>query len=411
MKQNLIILFLAGALLLGCQKKPDLGRKDEKERKKQYTLRQQIEDMRGVEGAIELPVIRLTSGTITSVLSLTGELVPQKSVVVKPLMEGRIHFLKKIKVGDIVEEGELIAKIDDRDIEDAIEQQKRQIDITRETIKLDEDELARSEKDLAFDRKMLKEGFINEQEFRKSESTFKRAQIALRKSRLQLELEENKLQKELRKREKVPIKAPVSGMVVLASHLSGQNTGGKLLNEEITALEGTQVGTGTQLFGMISRDRFLARCMVNGKDKARISPGQKVDVIVITHREVHIPGQVSSVDHIQDTNTHAYKVWIRLRRSNPYFTSGLFVRANIELDRSVGTIVIPREFLKERDNRWFVQVVENESVRDVWVTTGLEQGQDIEILSGVSFDDLLVASDKVIAAGQKVKPVEIEPEE
>lgn len=411
MKQNLIILFLAGALLLGCQKKPDLGRKDEKERKKQYTLRQQIEDMRGVEGAIELPVIRLTSGTITSVLSLTGELVPQKSVVVKPLMEGRIHFLKKIKVGDIVEEGELIAKIDDRDIEDAIEQQKRQIDITRETIKLDEDELARSEKDLAFDRKMLKEGFINEQEFRKSESTFKRAQIALRKSRLQLELEENKLQKELRKREKVPIKAPVSGMVVLASHLSGQNTGGKLLNEEITALEGTQVGTGTQLFGMISRDRFLARCMVNGKDKARISPGQKVDVIVITHREVHIPGQVSSVDHIQDTNTHAYKVWIRLRRSNPYFTSGLFVRANIELDRSVGTIVIPREFLKERDNRWFVQVVENDSVRDVWVTTGLEQGPDIEILSGVSFDDLLVASDKVIAAGQKVKPVEIEPEE
>ena len=411
MKQNLIILFLAGALLLGCQKKPDLGRKDEKERKKQYTLRQQIEDMRGVEGTIELPVIRLTSGTITSVLSLTGELVPQKSVVVKPLMEGRIHFLKKIKVGDIVEEGELIAKIDDRDIEDAIEQQKRQIDITRETIKLDEDELARSEKDLAFDRKMLKEGFINEQEFRKSESTFKRAQIALRKSRLQLELEENKLQKELRKREKVPIKAPVSGMVVLASHLSGQNTGGKLLNEEITALEGTQVGTGTQLFGMISRDRFLARCMVNGKDKARISPGQKVDVIVITHREVHIPGQVSSVDHIQDTNTHAYKVWIRLRRSNPYFTSGLFVRANIELDRSVGTIVIPREFLKERDNRWFVQVVENDSVRDVWVTTGLEQGPDIEILSGVSFDDLLVASDKVIAAGQKVKPVEIEPEE
>ena len=415
MKKNhyleLLILLLSLSVLWGCEKKGELEDSAESKSKKNYTLKQQLEDMRGIKGKVEVPVVTVTTGAISSYLSVTGELVPRRSVIVKPQMEGRIQFVHPIKVGDIVKDEELIARIDDRDIEDEITQQKRQIEISRETLNLDENELAQREKDLEFDRQLLGEGFLNESEFRKSELALKRAQVSLRKSRLQLEQEENKLQKVMRQREKVPIKAPIGGMVVLSRHLTNQGGGSGLLNEEIMSLDGTLVNTGTQLFGIVSQDDFLAQCLVNGKDKAKIQIGQKCRVTVITHRAVEVPGEVAKVDQLQDVKSHAYKVWIKLDRVDKSFTSGLFVRSEIELDRSENAIVVPKQYLKERDNRSFVQLVRNDKVVDVMVERGIQQGDRIELVKGVDKGDVLIASEKVMASDQLIKPVEKAPEE
>jgi multidrug efflux pump subunit AcrA (membrane-fusion protein) len=402
----------AAALLIcatGCSDKPALPSANAKEQKK--TLREQIEDLRGTGGTVDVGVQKLTTATITADLSITGELVPRKCVIVKPLMDGRITFLRKIKVGDIVRENETIAKIDDRDIEDEIKQEERDIDITSETIRLDENELAQKEKDLEFDRGMVKDGFLNEIELRRSELELHRAEISLRQNRLRLEQAENKLTKALRQREKVPIKAPLEGMVVLASHLTGQSGSSDLLKEEITAIEGTLVGTGSELFGIVSQGDYLAQCMVNSKDKAKIRPGLKARLSVVSHKAIDAMGEVTQVAQLQDMKSHAYKVWIRIDNPDPSFTSGLFVRANIELDHRETALVLPRQYVKERDGRSFIQVVRDGKIQDVWVETGIRQGQDIEIMSGAAAGDPVVASNKVFLAGQSAKAVEVSKEE
>jgi multidrug efflux pump subunit AcrA (membrane-fusion protein) len=396
-------------LAAGCGDKPTLAADDAKNEKK--TLREQIEDLRGVGGTVDVPVVELTTATISADLSITGELVPKKSVIVKPFMDGRITFLRKIKVGDIVKQDETIAKIDDRDIEDEVEQQKREIEINKESINLSENELAQKEKDVEFDRGMVKDGFLNESELRRSELELRRAEISLRQSRLQLKQAENRLTQSLRKREKVPIKAPQGGMVVLASHLTAQGESSDLLNEEITALEGTMVGTGTQLFGIVSQGDYLAQCLVNGKDKAKIVLGQKVRVTVISHKSFDVEGEVVQIAQLQDVKSHAYKVWIRIVNPDASFTSGLFVRANIELDHRDKALTVPKQYVKERDGRNFIQVVRDGRVEDVWVETGIRQGQDVEIASGGKKGDQVVASDRVFAAGQAARAVPVSREE
>jgi HlyD family secretion protein len=403
---------LAAAFLIcaaGCSDKPALPSANAKEQKK--TLREQIEDLRGTGGTVDVGIQKLTTATITADLSITGELVPRKCVIVKPLMDGRITFLRKIKVGDMVRENETIAKIDDRDIEDEIKQEERDIEITSETIRLDENELAQKEKDLEFDRGMVKDGFLNEIELRRSELELHRAEISLRQNRLRLEQAENKLTKALRQREKVPIKAPLEGMVVLASHLTGQSGSSDLLKEEITAIEGMLVGTGSELFGIMSQGDYLAQCMVNSKDKAKIRPGLKARLSVVSHKAIDAMGEVIQVAQLQDMKSHAYKVWIRIDNPDPSFTSGLFVRANIELDHRETALVLPREYVKERDGRSFIQVVQDGKIQDVWVETGIRQGQDIEIMSGAAAGDPVVASNKVFLAGQSAKAVEVSKEE
>lgn len=414
MKKTCAFIIFMGVMILagisGCRQKASLAKPEENDSTKNKTLREQIEDLRGMGGRIEVPVAKVTTGTISTVLSVTGELVPRKSVIVRPQMDGRIIFLRPIKVGDFVNEGDVIAKIDDRDIEDEISRQERQIQISKEAISLDENQFKQKEKDVSFDRELVRQGFLNENDLRRSELELKRAEIALRQSRLALEQEQNKLEQVLRKREKVPIKATISGMVVLASHLTGREGTSDLLREEIMALDDTLVNTGTQLFGIVSQENFLAQCLVNSKDKAKLEVGQKAEVTVITHKVISVPGELVKLDQLQDAKTRAYKVWIQLQEVDKSFTSGLFVRANIELARSENAVVIPREFVKERDNREFVQIVKKGAVDDVWVATGLKQGKNVEILTGLSVGDLLIVTDKALAKDQLVTAKELKEE-
>ena len=82
-------------IFAGCGDKPSLENKEEKVSKKDYTLKQQIEDMKGLATKVNVSVIKLATGSIVEELSITGELVPEKSVMIKPLMDGRINFLRK----------------------------------------------------------------------------------------------------------------------------------------------------------------------------------------------------------------------------------------------------------------------------------------------------------------------------
>ena len=118
------------------------------QKNKPQTLKEQHEAVRGVSSAMEVACVAATTGTITATLSVTGELIPRESVMVRPLMDGRLIFMRTLNVGDYVTENEVLAKIDDRDIEDEISQQERQISMTRETLILDENELEQKKKDL-----------------------------------------------------------------------------------------------------------------------------------------------------------------------------------------------------------------------------------------------------------------------
>jgi RND family efflux transporter MFP subunit len=373
------------------------------------SLKEIVEKYQGGSAKIQAPVMRLRPGSIREELSITGELAPVRSVVVKPMMDGRIAFERPIKVGDRVEAGEVIARIDDRDIRDEIAQQEQQLDIGRRAIELDKIDLEQKRKDLENNGQLLKEGFINQIEYDRSAMAVRQAELAMERSQIQLEQEQSRLKKAERQLEKVPIVAPIGGMVVLASHLTGEQASSSLMNEEIMSIQDMLVGPGTSICGIVSDEGYLAQCMVNGKDKAKIEPGQSARVSVISYRPIEVAGEVARVALLQDVKTHAYKVWIKMEEMDKSFTSGLFVRANLELARHDGAIVVARDYVKEVGNRRFVQVVSDGVVVNRDVATGLTQEDKIELVSGVEAGELLVATKETLTQGQPVEAVELAP--
>ena len=404
------LAFLAAGLLAGCgNNSPLAGSGASAQGTADVTIKDQLAQMQGRAVKLDVPVVRLAPEAIREELSITGELVPENSIIVKPLLEGRINFVRQIKVGDLVQKGEVIAKIDDRDIEDDIENQRKQIDISAEQVKLDEKKLAQQEKTFEFDKRLAAKGYITQIQYDQSELSLEQARISLRSSEIMYEQEQKKLERNLRQREKVPIEAPMSGMVVLAEHLKDTQQSNDLLNQEIMRLEDTLVSSGSELFGIISNEGYQARCLVNGKDKARLSVGQPVEATVITYKPIKARGVIGRIAKLQDTQSHAYKIWIRFETIDPAFSSGLFVRSNVELARNDAALAIERDYLKERNGKAFVQVVVDGMVKDVEVTTGIRQDERIELTSGVKEGDQIVASKDVFAADQLVNPILQEP--
>jgi multidrug efflux pump subunit AcrA (membrane-fusion protein) len=363
-----------------------------------------------------VPVEGITTGTICETVSITGELVPEKSAIIKPLMDGRISFLKPVKVGDSIEKGDVVAKIDDRDIEDDIQKQQQQIEISREQIRLDEEELKQMKKSLEYDRKLVASSYISRNEVEKSETNVSRAEVSLRKSVITLEQEQNMLKKFLRQREKVAIAAPISGTIVPASHLmakessSYSSSSSDFLEEDIMSLDDTLVGSSTPIFGILSRNGFLVQCQVTGKHQALISVGQKAKITVVSYKPIALEGTVSRISNLQDIKTKGYKVWIRPDKLDESFTSGLFARANIELQRHDNAMITKKEYIKERNNKRFVQMVKNSMIKDVPVTIGLENEGDVEICTGLTCKDSIVASKEVFAPDQAATAVVVKPE-
>ena len=197
-------------------------------------------------------------------------------------------------------------------------------------------------------------------------------------------------------------------MIVRASHLTGQDQNTTLFDEKIMEIDGRIVGTSTQICGIISHDSFEARCLLNGRDKPRVAEGQRVEVTIFSSPPVVVVGRVKQISNLQDVRSHAYTVWIALDDSAGSLTSGQRVRANIELAVHDETFVVDKAFIRERNNRTIVQVVEDGRVKDVEVQTGLTNGGRTELISGVKLGDMLIASEARYEPGQRVNSVLIE---
>ena len=449
-----LILPLVSGGCNGCASGLMLGGEDGAESKRGFSLTQALENIQGLDSVLDVPVVVIVPSSIVEQLDLgSGDLIPRESVIVYPETEGRLRFNRIWEVGDKVEKNQVIAQIDDVDILDDIDQQRKSIELSAQDIKFKRLDLGLKKNTLDQDRNLARKKFISEQELQSSEMSVEQAQIGLEQAGISLEQEETRLQKLLRDHERMPITAPMSGTIVLASHLQGERSSIKILDEEIMQRAGMPVSTSTAICGIISDDAYHARVNVNAKDKARLAVGQKADIKVHSYTTINVTGTVVEIDNIQDMNSHAYRVLIKLDHVDESFSSGQFCNVNVELarrepgdgshvdsravprpDRSVPVlpsfdevvvthhgapvlpsfdevvVVVDEDFVKEEGNQKFVQLVVNGVVTNVPVTTGIVQSRRVEITSGLKYGDLLIALKKTIAPDQRVKAVVIETE-
>ncbi|HAT1868153.1 TPA: efflux RND transporter periplasmic adaptor subunit [Legionella pneumophila] len=178
---------------------------------------------------------------------------------------------------------------------------------------------------------------------------------------------------------------------------------------------GQAVEPNTVLFHISNRDKLLVIAQVYEEDLGKIKVGQEVNIHALSFPKRIFPGQVTLIEPNLDPLTRTVNVRIILDNVEGFLKPGMFVRANVILDRNEAAFAVPNAALLQADNESFV-FVQNDDIYDrVVVNVGAVDDEYSEITDGLVPGDLVVTQGNRelytlwLSGGSKTKKGQEEP--
>jgi membrane fusion protein, multidrug efflux system len=156
---------------------------------------------------------------------------------------------------------------------------------------------------------------------------------------------------------------------------------------------GQTISISDALFRLGSFRPLYADAFVSELDSRRVRAGQSAQIL-LDGADKPAEGRVIRVSPVVDDQSGTVKVTAELRPPTSDYRPGSFVRVRIETDTRQETTLIPKRAVIERDGETFVFIHEGDSARRQDVELGYEDGDAVEVRSGVR------PGDQVVVAGQ-----------
>jgi RND family efflux transporter MFP subunit len=125
-------------------------------------------------------------------------------------------------------------------------------------------------------------------------------------------------------------------------------------------------------------------------DVKMLTVGREADIIIPALGEEKYRGKIISVSPIIDPEKKTCKVEVGLSNPNLKIKPGMYANCIIEGEVLPNRLLIPKKALLVRNERKLVFTVLEDKAQWVYVTTGLENEEYIEILSGLNVGDILI---------------------
>lgn len=275
----------------------------------------------------------------------SGTVLPNEEVNLMSEISGRLVKLD-IQEGATIQKGQLIAKINDRDLK----AQLQKVEYNKNL----------SEKIEARQKKLLNVEAINLEEY----------DITSNNLRI-LDAERELIEAQL---EKTEIRAPFSGRIGL-KYIS----------------EGAYMAPGTPIVTIVQSNPIKIDFTVPEKYAPNMRNGNIVKFNLDGDPSTY-HARILAVDPKVDENLRTLKV--RATAQNPYnrFVPGMFVKVLADLDANKSAMMIPTEAIVPVLKGKKVFVVKNGKAQEVMVTTGLRTDKKIQVIEGLQPGDSLITS-------------------
>ena len=326
--------------------------------------------------SVETMTVELS--TIADQVRSYGTVKAQDLVSVSPQVSNRLTDIY-VDLGDTVEAGQLMAKIYDKTFRDQLSQAQAQLAQSRIALRRDSAQFERQRQLLAMD-------LVSDSEYEIALATYRNTMAQLESARASLtQAQENFNFTEVR--------APVNGVVVSRS-----------------LEEGDLAPSGQTLFELASDSGFETRIFLPVQDWRSVRIGQSVQLRVSNEASVSATGIVSRKSPQLDPTTGLGEVVITLTQVGGSIYSGVLAENLINIQTNDNAVVIPRSALVEvvetvvnpesntieLERSYSVFVSKGDSMAERrTLELGIEQGDRIEVLSG------LQPGDNIVITGQQ----------
>ncbi|MCL2698970.1 MAG: efflux RND transporter periplasmic adaptor subunit [Defluviitaleaceae bacterium] len=200
--------------------------------------------------------------------------------------------------------------------------------------------------------------------------------------RIQLEIARETL-------EDTAIKAPINGVI-------------SARNARATEFTSTQMPA----FSIVDIDTVAVSVRVSEIIINLLRPGQQVELFVTAVSSEPLTGVITTVSPAADM-TSTFPVKIEIPNPGQLMRPGMFAEAHFVRAASSNTVVLPRNAVMQDTQGRFVFTMAGDTVVKTTVETGIDNGREIEVISGLSSGDIvIVRGHDFVTGGDRVIIVE-----
>jgi macrolide-specific efflux system membrane fusion protein len=179
-----------------------------------------------------------------------------------------------------------------------------------------------------------------------------------------------------------PIIAPLKGFIIKRSVEPGQT---------ITSQDPI----------LVMADNLIVQAQVDETDMGKLKPGQKAKIVLDAYPEKKIEGKIEHIAYESEVvnNVTIYQVDIFPEKTLGIFRSGMSANVDVTISKKNDILLLSAAAIKERRGKKFVLLnTKSGDPENREVQTGIEDGKNVEIVSGLEETDL------VLVAGEQGKP-------
>jgi RND family efflux transporter MFP subunit len=313
--------------------------------------------------AVETDSVRF--GPIREIREFTGSVYPYNQYVVAPKVAGRVVEIRK-RIGDRVSPGELIARIDDAEYQQAVREAEANLKIAEASVGD-----ARSQLDLARDQKermdtLRAKELASSAEFDAAVSDYSAKESRYRLAVAQVEQREASLESS-----KIRL-----GYTRLTASRAGY-VGERFVDE------GALLAPNAAVVSIIEISSVIVRTTITERDYRLIAAGQPADVSVDAFASRVFSGRVSRIAPMLLEDSRVAQMEVEVKNDSLFLKPGMFARVRVMIASKDRARIVPTKSIVTREGETGVYIVsENESVaRYVPVATGIVTPDITEILS------------------------------
>jgi len=328
------------------------------------------QDNQANEPEIPVSVVNVANTSIEKVINTNGTVYPMQKAEYKSEISGIYKVItnpksgKPYRLGDLVKTGESIISLEDPEYENsiAIESKKLNLDI--------------SQQEYTKQQSLFEKGGVTQRELRNAEVSYTNAKYDYENSKLKLA--------------KMRIASPFDGVIV----------------EQPYYTQNVRIAAGQPLFTVMEFDQMYMEVSLPEKYVSDLQSGMKVRLTSYNIQKDTLWGSITDLSPAISSETRTFKGRIEISNPNLRLKPGMFVNADIVLMKKENTIVVSKDLIMRNNDIQYVFIVDKTIARQREVTTGIENGNNIEILTGLSKDDRLVVKGfETLKDNSKVKVI------
>jgi membrane fusion protein, multidrug efflux system len=307
-------------------------------------------------------IASVESRVLSRALPLSGSIAPFVQATLKSKVGGEVEQLR-LREGQDVREGEVIARVDTRNLQAQYDREAAAVEKARADL-----DLARLNRDK--NRTLLDQKFISQNTFEQTESayagsvaSFKLAEAEARVAKINLD--------------DAVIRAPFSGTI-----------------SKRLVQPGEKVSPDSAIVTMVDLKQMVLEAAVPAAEIPAVRVGQKVRFRVGGFGDRMFEGEVQRINPVTADGSRAITIYIAVPNADTALKGGMFAQGELMLNATQPVLAVAQRAVREEAGASYVYVLRDDKI----VRTPVKVGPRAEGEAFVEVRDGLRAGDRVIVA-------------